>query len=81
MTVRLELDLLARNLLTEEYPESESDLTDLGNGRWLLDTTVHQIHGIARFYAGLAEHIHILDAPELEVHAKDYFRRALENLG
>ena len=81
MPVRLELDLLAKNLLTEEYPDAGADLTDLGEGRWLLETTVHQIHGIARFYTGLAEHIHILDAPELENYARDYFRRALENLG
>lgn len=80
MTVRLDLDLLARNLLTEEYPESESDLTDLGNGHWLLDTTVHQIHGIARFYAGLAEHIRILEAPELKTHAKSYFKNVLKSL-
>ena len=54
---------------------------DLHSVCWQLDTTVHQIHGIARFYTGLTEHIRILDAPELETYAKDYFRRALENLG
>ena len=80
IAVKLELDLLAKNLLTEEYPEAASELTDLGDGRWLLETTVHQIYGVARFYAGLVEHIRILDAPEVKAYASDYFRKALKHL-
>lgn len=78
--VKLELDLLAKNLLTEEYPDAESDLTDLGNGRWLLTTTVRQIYGIGRFYTGLVGHIKILDAPALITYARAYFESALKDL-
>ena len=78
--VKLELDLLAKNLLTEEYPEAGSEIIDLGDGRWLLDTKVYQISGIGRFYAGLAEHIRIVDAPGLRTCAKAYFRKMLKEL-
>lgn len=78
--VKLELDLLAKNLLTEEYPDAEGDLTDLGNGRWLLTTTARQIYGIGRFYTGLVGHIKILDAPALITYARAYFESALKEL-
>ncbi len=33
---------------------------------WYFDTDVYQIEGVARFYIGLANHIKILNAHELE---------------
>ena len=79
--VKLELDLLAKNLLVEEYPDAQADLTDLGDGRWLLATTIRQIYGLGRFYTGLANHIKIIDAPELVAFAKEYFKDSLKQLG
>ena len=78
--IKLELDLLAKNLLVEEYPEAQNELVDLGEGRWLLDTIVHKIDGIGRFYAGLSRHIRIIDAPKLVDFARNYFTEALGRL-
>ena len=33
---------------------------------WYFDTNIYQIEGLARFYIGLANHIKILNAHELE---------------
>lgn len=70
--VRLELGMLAYNLLCEEYPLAERDLTPAGEGRWLLDTEVAGMAGIGRFVAGLLDDIRIVDAPELETHLRRY---------
>lgn len=70
--VQLELGLLACNLLCEEYPLAERDLTPLGEGRWLLDTEVAGMAGVGRFVAGLLDDIRIVDAPELTAYLHDY---------
>jgi len=71
--VRLELGMLAYNLLCEEYPLSERDVTPTADGHWLLDTEVAGMAGIGRFVAGLLDDIRIIDSPELT----DYLRRYL----
>ena len=71
--IRLELGLLASNLLREEYPLAERDLRPLGRERWLLDTEVAGMAGVGRFVAGLLDDIRIVDTPELT----DYLRRYL----
>ena len=64
--VKLELGILSHNLLIEEYPLSERDLTPLDATHWLLDTEVCNYLGIGRFYMGLADDIRIVDSPEFE---------------
>ena len=63
----LKLDLLARNQLIEEFPRTkdkiECDAND--NNTWYYNDTLRSTLGITRFYMGLAEHITILEAPEL----------------
>ncbi len=83
--VKLELDLLARNLLVEEYPESAAELKPIGATAgtpdcFLLQTNVYSMLGLGRFYCGLAGHIRILDAPGLVEYAKEYFTSALKDL-
>ena len=73
--VKLELDMLAKDLLSEEFPEAVKDIIDLKEGRWLLDTSVYGIKGIGRFYVGLMDHIEIIDAPELKEYAKEFFAK------
>lgn len=70
----IELDVLARNLLVEEFEGSEAELTDYKNGIWRLETDVYRIEGIGRFYLGLASHITIVDAPELKKYVKQYIQ-------
>lgn len=81
--IKLELNLVARNLLIEEFPLAEkyisSDLKDAD--KWYLETDVNRIDDIARFYMGLADCITIIQAPELEhyveKYAKEYFKWAV----
>ena len=78
--VRLELGMLARNLLVEEYPLSERDITPLGDGRWLLDTEVCNYVGIGRFVVGLMDDIRIVDSPAFESYIADNVRNILHRL-
>ena len=41
---------------------------------------VWDIHGIGRFYCGLADHIKILGGSELVEYAKEYFTTGLKRL-
>ena len=71
--VKLQLTLLARNVLVEEYPEAQKDLiptTD--DDRWILETEVYQMEGVGRFYMGLAGEIQIIDAKGLKDYAQKY---------
>lgn len=74
--VRLELGMMARNLIIEEYPLSERDLRPLDENHWLLDTLVCNYRGVARFVMGLLDDIRIVDTPELET----YIGEMLENI-
>jgi predicted DNA-binding transcriptional regulator YafY len=78
--VKLELDMLAHNLLIEEYQDAESEVVKDSNGKWILDTMVWDIHGVGRFYCGLADHITILEGSELIEYAKDFFNSGLKRL-
>lgn len=73
--VQLELGLLAYNLLCEEYPLAERDIRPAGRGRWLLDTEVAGMAGIARFAVGLLDDIRIIDAPELQAYIAEYLQK------
>ncbi len=66
--VKLKLGILAHNLLIEEYPLAERDLTSIDATHWLLDTEVCNYLGIGRFYMGLADDINIIDSPEFEAY-------------
>lgn len=69
--VKLHMSLRAKNLLIEEYPLAEKDLI-FKDGRWTLDTIVHDLAGVGRFVMGLAAEIDISDTPELDEYIKNY---------
>jgi predicted DNA-binding transcriptional regulator YafY len=71
--VKLELSIMAKNLLIEEYPLAEKDLRKEGD-RWILDTMVSGMEGVGRFVIGLAHEITILESDEL----KEYIRKFVE---
>ena len=77
--VVLQLDLMAKNQLVEEYPRAKEDLRrHLGNENiWYFDTKVYQIEGIGRFYLGLANHIKILDSPDLKQYVAEFKQKYL----
>ena len=64
--VKLKLGMLAHNLIIEEYPLAERDITQLDGTSWLLDTKVCNYRGIGRFVMGLMDDIEIVDSPEFE---------------
>ena len=66
--VQLRLGMLARNLVIEEYPLSERDLTQIDDGHWLLDTKVCNYLGIGRFVLGLIDDVEVVDSPEFEAY-------------
>ncbi len=74
--VKLELGMLAHNLILEEYPLSERDIKPLANGRWLLDTYVCNYLGISRFVVGLLDDIRVVDSPEYS----DYLKQRMSSL-
>lgn len=78
MHVRLQLNMMARNVLLEEYEEARNTIIPTDDADvWFLDTDVYKIEGIGRFYMGLANAIKIIDAPELEAYVQEYARKYL----
>lgn len=75
LRVKLELGMLARNLLIEEYPLAERDITSLSPHSWLLDTCVCNYIGIGRFVMGLLDDVRIVDSPDFE----SYIRHKLDS--
>jgi predicted DNA-binding transcriptional regulator YafY len=76
--VKLQLDMLARDLLLEEYPLAAQDLKPgQEEGSWLLDTSVCALQGVGRFAIGLADHVKVLDSPELESYIRAFTSRFL----
>lgn len=73
--VKLELGILSYNLLLEEYPLAERDITELGGDRYLLDTLVSTYRGVGRFVVGLLDDIKIIDTPEFEEYLRNYIKK------
>ncbi len=76
--VVLEMGILARNLLVEEYPLSERDLEMLEDGRWRLTTQVANYVGVGRFVVGLMEDIDIIESSGFREYIGEYLLRFSE---
>lgn len=74
--VKLELSIMAKNLLLEEYPLAEPDIRREGN-KWILETLVSGMEGVGRFVIGLAHEVKVIDSPELERYIQDFTRKYL----
>lgn len=71
--VRLQLGVMAKNLLLEEYPLAVRDLSPLpGKERWLLNTVVFRYEGVGRFVIGLANDVVILEGDGLKAYLRDF---------
>lgn len=71
--VKLELSLMAKNLLLEEYPLAQKDLKEI-DGKWILETMVSNMAGVGRFVIGLADEVQVINSPALN----DYIRTFVE---
>ena len=79
--VKLRLGMLSRNLLIEEYPLAERDITLAGDKHWLLDTMVCNYLGIGRFVMGLMDDIEVVDSPEFERYIADNIAKISQKIG
>ena len=69
---------MAATLLCEEYPLADAELSPAAaDGSRILDTQVCALQGVGRFVLGLADHIRILDAPELRDYLTQFTQRYL----
>lgn len=66
--VTLRLGQLSRNLMLEEYPQSEPCITADGDGEWLFAADVVSFLGIGRFVMGLLDDIEILGCEEFRAY-------------
>lgn len=79
--VKLRLGMLSRNLLIEEYPLAERDITSAGDKHWMLDTMVCNYLGIGRFVMGLMDDIEVVDSPEFERYIADNIAKISQKIG
>ena len=77
--VKLELSLMAKNLLIEEFPLAQKDLKEY-NGKWILETLVSNMAGVGRFVIGLADEIKVVDSPALEEYINNFVRDYISKL-
>lgn len=77
--VSLQLDLHAKNVMVERYPRTKDDIVKDPNDTnvWYYTSRIAGIDVLARFYAGLADHIKILDAPTLTRAVDEYVKKYL----
>lgn len=70
--VKLELGVMAHNLILEEYPLSQQYIKQIAPERWLLTTSVCNYAGAARFVIGLADNVKIVDSPDLVAYIRRF---------
>ena len=75
--VKLELSMMAKNLLIEEYPLAEQDIRKEGD-KWILETMVSGMEGVGRFVIGLALEIKVIDSPALENYIRNFVSTYLQ---
>ena len=77
--VRLEMTLRAKNLLVEEFPLAEPDITEV-DGKWIYDSMVSDRKGVGRFVCGLLQEVKILDGDEIREYVREYLEEGLKTL-
>ena len=68
--VRLRMDMVARNLLLEEYPLAEKNLTADGD-YWIYEADCNGMKGVGRFVLSIPDRIEILDGEEVKAYLKE----------
>lgn len=76
----LRLNLRAKNLLIEEFPQSKDSLIRESDDSWLFDTEIYKINGLARFYMGLVDDIEIISAPGLKEYMQEKMKQISQKL-
>lgn len=66
----LKMTSLAKNLLLEEYPLSET-FVRFEEGSWILETDISKFQGAGRFVLGLAGEVEIIEGEKLREHIRN----------
>lgn len=74
--IKLQMDRMAKDLLSEEYPLSEKHISEIDCSHWLYEADVYKLEGVGRFVMGLFQHIIILEGKEL----RDYVMEVAEKI-
>lgn len=74
--IKLRLDVVAHNLMVEEYPHSIIRIKPEDEGHWILETDVANYIGIGRFILGLYDNIEILSDDGL----RDYLQKKIRDM-
>lgn len=73
--IKLKMSIAALNCLREEYSDTKnlpkSELYQVSPEKWILDTTLHGLGAVRRFYLGLADQIEILDTEDSDTLRND----------
>ena len=77
--VRMQLSVRAKNLLIEEYPLAEKEITRDGN-YWILDTIVNDFAGICRYYVGLIPEIKVLEGEDFLEYVRAYMKKYINKV-
>ena len=72
--IRMQLTVRAKNLLIEEYPLAEKEISRDGNF-WILNTVVNDFAGICRYYVGLLPEIKVLEGEEFLEYVRAYLKK------
>ena len=75
--ISLRLNMRAKNLLLDEYPQAKDYLVKESDDAWILCAEVYNLAGVARFYMGLANSIEIIDGTELKSYVADFCKEHL----
>lgn len=59
------------NLLTEEFPLAEKELTKISADVWILDTQVCNYEGIGRFVLGLLDDVEVLESDDFKIFLRE----------
>lgn len=78
--ISLQLDLMAKNLLVEEFPRAKDFITAHKDDEniWYFTTDICRMEGLGRFYIGLAGHIKILEGEPLKQYVTKYVNENLK---
>ena len=80
LQARVRMKRRAYNLLMEEFPLCEQDVSPLPGGEeWVLDTRVSGYRGITRFLVGLADQV-VIETPALRQFVAEYARKWIARL-
>lgn len=79
--IKLKMEVAARNYLLEEYSNAKNlppeEFYQIDEESWILDTHLHGLGAVRRFYLGLADKIEILDTEDSDK-LKENIRKYIE---